>query len=291
MKIRVGSRDSALAVAQALIIINQIKKANPELEIELITMKTTGDMILDKSLDKIGGKGLFVKELDKALIDGRIDIAIHSLKDLPMEINEDLPIVAYSKRESVEDVLILKPTYEKIIEDGIIGTSSKRREIQLKSLYPNMRFKNIRGNIQTRIKKLCDEDFDATILALAGIKRLKLENYIYKIFKTDEIIPAAGQGIIAVQGRKDKDYLFLDYVNYKTSELCALCERSFVKELNGDCSSPIAAYAEIKNDKLLLRGLYCKEDEEKFVSDKMEGNINEAEKLGRLLAKKIKKNI
>lgn len=291
MKIRVGSRDSALAVAQALIIINQIKKANPELEIELITMKTTGDMILDKSLDKIGGKGLFVKELDKALIDGRIDIAIHSLKDLPMEINEDLPIVAYSKRESVEDVLILKPTYEKIIEDGIIGTSSKRREIQLKSLYPNMKFKNIRGNIQTRIKKLCDEDFDATILALAGIKRLKLENYIYKIFKTDEIIPAAGQGIIAVQGRKDKDYLFLDYVNYKTSELCALCERSFVKELNGDCSSPIAAYAEIKNDKLLLRGLYCKEDEEKFVSDKMEGNINEAEKLGRLLAKKIKKNI
>lgn len=291
MKIRVGSRDSALAVAQALIIINQIKKANPELEIELIKMKTTGDMILDKSLDKIGGKGLFVKELDKALIDGRIDIAIHSLKDLPIEINEDLPIVAYSKRESVEDVLILKPTYEKIIEDGIIGTSSKRREIQLKSLYPNMRFKNIRGNIQTRIKKLCDEDFDATILALAGIKRLELENYIYKIFKTDEIIPAAGQGIIAVQGRKDKDYLFLDYVNYKTSELCALCERSFVKELNGDCSSPIAAYAEIKNDKLLLRGLYCKEDEEKFVSDKMEGNINEAEKLGRLLAKKIKKNI
>lgn len=291
MKIRVGSRDSALAVAQALIIINQIKKANPELEIELIKMKTTGDMILDKSLDKIGGKGLFVKELDKALIDGRIDIAIHSLKDLPMEINEDLPIVAYSKRESVEDVLILKPTYEKIIEDGIIGTSSKRREIQLKSLYPNMKFKNIRGNIQTRIKKLCDEDFDATILALAGIKRLKLENYIYKIFKTDEIIPAAGQGIIAVQGRKDKDYLFLDYVNYKTSELCALCERSFVKELNGDCSSPIAAYAEIKNDKLLLRGLYCRENEEKFVSDKMEGNINEAEKLGRLLAKKIKKNI
>lgn len=291
MKIRVGSRDSALAVAQALIIINQIKKANPELEIELIKMKTTGDMILDKSLDKIGGKGLFVKELDKALIDGRIDIAIHSLKDLPMEINKDLPIVAYSKRESVEDVLILKPTYEKIIEDGIIGTSSKRREIQLKSLYPNMRFKNIRGNIQTRIKKLCDEDYDATVLALAGIKRLNLENYIYKIFKTDEIIPAAGQGIIAVQGRKDKDYLFLDYVNYKTSELCALCERSFVKELNGDCSSPIAAYAEIKNDKLLLRGLYCRENEEKFVSDKMEGNINEAEKLGRLLAKKIKKNI
>ena len=207
-KLRVGSRESKLAVVQSQIIIDCIKKHHPDLEIEFITMKTTGDKILDKALDKIGGKGLFVKELDKALIENKIDIAIHSLKDMPMEVNKELPIIAYSKREDPRDVLILPKDNLELNPDRPIGCSSLRRTLQIKKLYPDMQIKPIRGNVLTRLDKLDQGEFSALILAAAGIKRLKLEERITKEFTIQESLPAAGQGILAIQGRKGEDYSF-----------------------------------------------------------------------------------
>ena len=197
--IRIGSRDSQLAIKQAQIVMDLIHRAQPDLQLELVTMKTTGDRILDRRLDQIGGKGLFVKELDQALREGRIDLSVHSLKDMPMEIPEDLPLMAFTEREDPRDVLIC---HEEIKEEtlqkgGIIGSSSQRRILQLQKLYPNCEFRSIRGNVQTRLRKLKEEGYSATVLALAGIRRLGLEQIIRRYFTVEEILPAAGQGIIA----------------------------------------------------------------------------------------------
>ena len=197
--VRIGSRESLLAVRQAEIIRDQILRLCPEMEVEIVTMKTTGDKIMDKSLAKIGGKGLFVKELDRALMDGRIDIAVHSLKDVPMEENPDFPILACGRREDPRDVLLLKPGLQKLPEDGVVGTSSSRRMIQMKRLFPGCSFRGIRGNVQTRLRKLDEGQYSATILAAAGLKRLGLEGRISRYFSTEEMIPAAGQAILAVQ--------------------------------------------------------------------------------------------
>ena len=178
-KIRVGSRDSKLAVVQSEIIMDLIKKSHPELELELITMKTTGDLILDRSLDKVGGKGLFVKELDHALRDGKIDIAIHSLKDMPMETPEDLPLVAFSKREDPRDVLVLPQGADNPDAEKPIGSSSARRNLQMKKLY-DIPTSSVRGNVITRLNKLDRGDYSALVLAFAGLKRLDLEERPYQ---------------------------------------------------------------------------------------------------------------
>ena len=166
--IRIGSRESRLAVTQTEIIKGQIEAHFPHIRVEIVTMKTTGDRILDRSLEQIGGKGLFVKELDQALRKGRVDLSVHSLKDMPMDIPEDLPILAYSKREDPRDVLIFRQGQTESISGGMIGTSSKRRRLQLERLYPDCHFQGIRGNVQTRLRKLEEEGFCATVLAAAG---------------------------------------------------------------------------------------------------------------------------
>ena len=185
--IRIGSRESRLAVKQAEIIKDQIRRCDQTILVEIITMKTTGDKILDRSLESVGGKGLFVKELDQALADGRIDLAVHSLKDMPMEESSEFPILAYKKEQGTEEGSILTKT------GAVIGTSSKRRMIQIQKLYPNAVFQGIRGNIQTRLSKLNKEEYDAAVLAAAGVKRLNMEAVIGRYFSVDEVIPAAGQ--------------------------------------------------------------------------------------------------
>ncbi|WP_310605214.1 hydroxymethylbilane synthase [Anaerosporobacter sp.] len=289
-KIRIGSRESKLAVTQSEIVMAAIKKAHPEIELELVTMKTTGDRILDRSLDKVGGKGLFVKELDIALREGRIDLSVHSLKDMPMEVPEDLPLIGFSKREDPRDALILKDGFDIEIENGIIGSSSKRRVLQLKKLYPNLQFETIRGNVQTRLKKMEEQNYNGIILALAGIKRLGLEHIVTRVLSTDEMIPAAGQGILAIQGRRDFDYSFLDTFLDRESEIISTCERAFVTALNGGCSSPIAAYAQIQGNEIMLQGLYCEEDSEDICIGSIHGEIENAGKLGETLAKQLKKD-
>jgi len=283
MKIRVGSRESKLAVRQAQIVIDSIKKYNPDIEIELVTMKTTGDKILDKTIDKIGGKGLFVKELDRALLDGKVDITVHSFKDMPMDIDDRLPIVAVSKREDPRDVLVLPKGMNKIDFDRPIGCSSSRRKLQIEKIYPGCTVRPIRGNVLTRLEKLDRGEYSAIALAYAGLKRLGLEERIWRVFTTDEIVPAACQGIIAVQARKGFDVSFLENFNDKDSWDVSVAERSFIKALNGGCSSPAAAYGVIREDKIVLTGFYVDKNNRIYKMTKT-GDRNQGEALGYNLA-------
>lgn len=287
-KIKVGSRESKLAVIQAEIVINKIKEAYPELEFELVTMKTTGDIILDKRLDKIGGKGLFVKELDTALREGRVDITVHSLKDLPMEMPEDLPLVAFSERENPFDVLVFPKGLEEPNFDLPLGTSSLRRELQIAEIYPDWEVNSIRGNVITRLSKLDSGQFGGTTLAYAGLARLGLYDRASRVFTADEIIPACGQGILAVQGRNTEDYWYLDCINDKNAEFAAMAERAFVTYLDGGCSSPIGAFAEINGEEILIRGLYYNEDTKVYKKGRISGNVNEGQKLAVKLAQELK---
>lgn len=287
-KIRIGSRASKLAVIQTEKLIYYINKNYPDLETEIITMETTGDKRLDVSLDKIGGKGVFVKELDKALLNKEIDLSVHSLKDMPMEESDLIPIVGFSKREDARDVLVLPEGVNAWDGTGVIGCSSLRRKIQAQKLYPGATFTTIRGNVPTRLDKLDRGEYDALILAAAGLRRLGLENRIFKYFSTEEILPAAGQGILAVQGRQGEDYQFLDGFGDRESSLVAKAERAFVRQLNGGCSSPVAAYGEVKGDTLFLRGLYYREKDGTYYIGEKRGSVKEAEEIGRILAKEMK---
>ena len=242
-RIVVGSRESRLAVAQSMTLVEHLRRVLPGAEVKLLTMKTTGDRRLDRTLDKVGGKGLFVKELDAALRDGRADLTVHSLKDVPMQTPADLPLLGYSRREDPRDVLVLPEGTSALKRGGVIGTSSLRRAIQLKKLFPDCEIRPVRGNVLTRLKKLDAGEFDALALAAAGLKRLGLEHRISRIFTPDEIIPAAGQGILAVQGRTGEAYPELTGYADPDAWVCALCERAFVRELDGGCTSPVCALA------------------------------------------------
>lgn len=287
MKVIVGSRESKLAVIQSEMVIDAIRKFDSTIDVELITMKTTGDMILDKTLDQIGGKGLFVKELDRALLAEKADLTVHSLKDMPMEVSENLPLLAFSKREDPRDALVLRAGLETLPENPVIGCSSKRRKLQAQKLYPDADIRPIRGNVQTRLRKLDEGQYDAIILAYAGLKRLELGARVSKLFSTEEILPAACQGILAVQGRAGYEVPFLADFADEEAKLIALAERSFVRTLDGGCSSPVAAYAVISGDEITITGYYVDEEEKQYI-DKVKGNKYQGENLGRELALMMK---
>ncbi len=285
-KVRVGSRDSRLAVIQAEMVMEAIRRYDPEIQVELITMKTTGDKILDRTLDQIGGKGLFVKELDLALAQGEVDITVHSFKDLPMEENEALPIVALGKREDPRDVLIL--SREEFEEGSPIGCSSLRRRLQLRQLFPDQGTAPVRGNLQTRLKKLDSGEYSGLVLAAAGVKRLCLEERISRYFSTEEILPAACQGIIAVQGRRGENTDYLKLFDDPDSHIAAEAERGFVRELDGGCSSPVAAYCTLSDGNIHLEGLYYDEASDQGIKGSSEGKPENAAELGRELARRLR---
>lgn len=286
--IRIGSRESALAVIQSELAIEAIKEQQPEASLTLVTMKTTGDRILDRPLDQIGGKGLFVKELDQALRDGSCDLTIHSLKDMPMEQPAGLPLLAYLEREDPRDVLVLRQDLAELPKHPVIGTSSKRRIMQAECLFPEAEFRGCRGNLITRFGKLDAGEYDALILAAAGIVRLGYQDRISRYFTIQEMIPAAGQGILAVQGRENEAYEFLSRIDDKSARIQALAERAFVRKLDGGCSSPTAAVARIEGDLLILRGLYYEETLGDSRIGQIEGICSEAEQLGIKLAKRLR---
>ena len=287
--VRVGSRESKLAVIQAEMVMEAIEANHPGIKTELVTMKTTGDIILDRSLDKVGGKGLFVKELDRALLDGKTDITVHSLKDVPMEVDEALPLVAFSKREDPRDALILPQGVSELDFDKPFGCSSARRILQLKKIYgEKLKVELIRGNVQTRLSKVDGGQYCATMLACAGLKRLGLEDRISKLFSEEEMIPAAGQGILAVQGRRGEDYSYLDGIADPAATAAALAERAFVRTLDGGCSSPIAAFAKIEGENLTLTGLYVDEESGRHAVGQLAGETKNAEAIGKALAMKMK---
>lgn len=287
-QIRIGSRESRLAVIQSEMVIEEIRRCDPEMKTELITMKTTGDKILDRTLDKIGGKGLFVKELDAALLDGRVDITVHSSKDLPMEIDPRLPLVAFSKRADPRDVLVLPKGTDTIDFSKPIGCSSLRRQLQLKDLFPQATVAPVRGNVLTRLRKLDDGEFSALVLAGAGLARLGLEERISRWFSTEEILPAAGQAILAVQARQDVDTACLRTFDNRDSRDCLLAERAFVRTLDGGCSSPVAAFATVDGDTLTLKGMYVAGNEA-CCFETVCGPRQEGEALGIALAEEMRR--
>ena len=288
MKIRVGSRESRLAVIQSRMVMDAVAKAVPDAELELVTMKTTGDRILNKTLDQIGGKGLFVKELDQALRDDRVDVTVHSLKDMPMEVPEDLPLAAFSRREDPRDALVLPEGVSELDPSRPIGCSSRRRQLQLAALFPGVEVKPVRGNVQTRLAKLEAGEYSALVLAAAGLKRLGLEGRIHRYFSAEEMIPAAGQGILAMQTRRGMDLSFLAAVADEEATVCALAERAFVRELAGGCSSPVAAHAVVEQGTVTLTGLYVSPDETVIRRGRIAGPKEEAERMGQTLARQLK---
>lgn len=287
-RVCIGSRESRLAVVQTEMVRDFICGGFPELEVSVLTMKTTGDIILDRTLDKIGGKGLFVKELDRALVEGRSDLSVHSLKDMPMEVPDELPIIAFSKREDPRDVLVLPMGVEEWDPSLPIGCSSLRRILQFGDLMPGAEFKTVRGNVITRLQKLDSGEYSGLLLAAAGLKRLGLEGRISRYFEPDEMIPAAGQGILAIQGRAGEDYSFLDDFRDRDATYAALAERAFVKELDGGCSSPVAAHAVVHEKVLCLSGLYYDEVTNTYCKGMLEGSVDQAEETGILLARKLR---
>ncbi len=292
MKLRIGTRASKLAVAQAEMAASAIRANNPDIQIEIIRITTTGDKILDKTLEKIGGKGLFVKELDAALLDGRIDIAVHSCKDVPMEIDPNLPLVAASHRADPRDVLVYPKTKTKLDPTLPIGSSSARRRVQLARLFPKMDVKSVRGNVLTRLEKLDRGEFGALVLAAAGLERIGLGHRISKHFEVDEMLPSAGQGILAVQARDDLDTSFLEGFNDPDSFRCMVVERAFTRALDGGCTKPCGAFAQIEGDALKLRGMYVSDDETemRFGETMLYGDLEQIEAGAQEFARGLRNN-
>lgn len=287
-QIRLGSRESRLAVIQAELVRDALQRVHPDWDVIIKTYKTMGDKILDRPLDKIGGKGLFTKELELALLSGEIDLIVHSLKDVPMQVDARIPIVGVMTREDERDALVL-PKGENALDLGkLIGCSSKRRALQLRALYPGCMVAPVRGNVLTRLEKLDSGQFGALVLAAAGLKRLSLEGRITRLFSPEEMLPAACQGVLALQARAEFDRSVLLGVCDEQAHKLALAERSFVRMLDGGCSSPVAAHAVQAGEDVTLTGLYVEEDGETLHFDRITGPLREAEALGRTLAVSMK---
>ena len=255
-KIRIGTRGSHLALAQTQLFIDELHKVYPDVDCEKVIIKTTGDKILDKPLLEFGGKAVFVTEFEAAMQDGLIDYAVHSAKDMPMELMSGMDIVCVLGREDARDVLITRADYK--IEEGskaVVGTGSLSRQNQIKMIYPDVICQSLRGNVPTRIEKLRKGEFDGIILAAAGLKRLGLHNeddLRYEYFDTDKMIPAAGQGIIAVEGRKKDAQEFLQRISDKKAETELLIERMVLRKLGAGCHEPIGVYSKLTDSERIM---------------------------------------
>lgn len=288
MKLVIGSRDSKLAVVQSQMVIGFLREAHPGSDISLATFKTTGDKILDRRLDQIGGKGLFVKELDAALRAGECDYTVHSCKDLPMEVPEDLPLTCFSAREDPRDVLVFPQGASEPDPSLPIGTSSRRREVQLRALFPEATFASVRGNLQTRLRKLDEGGYGALVLAAAGLKRMGLEERIGRYLEPEEVIPSAGQGVLAVQGRVDGNPALFEGFADPVVAVAVSAERAFVTRLDGGCSSPIAAHARVTGDEVELLGLYFDEDAQQAYRGRAQGPAADAVAIAEKLADELR---
>jgi len=293
-KIIIGSRGSELALWQANFIKSQLEKKNRNLNVEIKVIKTKGDKILDTALSKIGDKSLFTKELENELIKGTIDLAVHSLKDLQTEIPEGLKLAAVTKRHSVEDVLIARrkgTTIEDLREGAVVATGSLRRKCQLMHIRPDIKVVNLRGNVPTRINKFLKSNWDAIILARAGVERLKLKKHISSYISTDLILPAVGQGALGIEINKENNFVagLLKSIHHEDSYKAVLAERALLKTLEGGCQVPIGAYAKVKSNGLYLDAMVGSLDGTITFRKKVRGSKQTPEILGRLLAKDLLK--
>ena len=293
--IRIATRQSRLALWQSEYVADTLRRAHPGIDIDIIPMSTRGDEVLDKSLAKIGGKGLFIKELETAMIEDKADVAVHSMKDVPWDMPEGMCIGGALQRADAVDVLVANS--EDIVdlaslpEGARVGTSSLRRQSQLMHLRPDLKILPIRGNVETRLRKLDEGDFDAIVLAAAGLKRLGLGERITVRLATSECLPAVGQGIIGIECREDNEKIreALLAVEHAGTRRCLDAERGFAAGLNASCESPVAAHAEIRDDELLLNGLVARPDGSEVLRGSMRGRLSDGPLLGKGLAADLKK--
>jgi len=295
MKIRIGTRKSKLAMAQTMWVAEKIKEAFPEVEIEIVKITTKGDKILSSPLSKIGDKGLFTKEIEEAMLRNEIDMAVHSLKDVPSVLPDGLELVAFSEREDPRDALICRSSWTlfTIPEGAVVGTSSLRRKALLKHYRKDLVIKDLRGNVDTRLKKLKEGQFDCIILAYAGLKRLGLESEPCEVISEDVFIPSVSQGILGIEARKDDEEIknvVRKAVNCETSEICAVLERAFLRTLEGGCQVPMGCFSKIVDGKIKVSAFVSDLEGKKFLRvDKIfpKAGVKEAETYGIKVAEEL----
>jgi len=286
--IRIATRQSPLALWQAEYVAQRLQGLFPDLQTVLVKMMTRGDKILDAPLAKLGGKGLFVKELEQGMLAGDADIAVHSMKDVPVELPEGLHLAAILSRENPHDAFVSNQyaTFKDLPDDARIGTSSLRRQCQIKMLMPDANIIPLRGNVNTRLDKLDAGDYDAIILAYAGLKRLALEHRISECLSTEICLPAIGQGAIGIECRADDLEInqMLSALHDEQTDLCIRAERAMNARLNGGCQVPIAGFAELFNNQLVMRGLVGNPDGSILYRSEKVGSLEQPEKIGQAIA-------
>ena len=287
--LRIGTRGSQLALWQANWVKSELEKRHPGLEVTLTIIKTMGDKILDVPLAMVGGKGLFVKEIEEAMLRGEVDIAVHSMKDVPTVFPKELALRCITEREDPRDIIILKSGFASFMDlpqGARIGTSSLRRKAQLLHLRPDFRMVDIRGNVETRIRKLNEDDLDGVVLAAAGMNRLGFAGQISEYLSTDISLPAIGQGALGLESRigDDETNALIDFFNHPETAWAVKGERAFLRRLEGGCQVPIAAFGEVSGDRLTLTGLVSSVDGTQFLKKTVDVSVNEAEGAGTSLA-------
>ena len=290
-EIRIGTRASALALWQAEWVKSELEKKYPGMTVTLTKIKTTGDKILDVPLAKVGGKGLFVKEIEEAMLANEIDIAVHSMKDVPTFFPDGLHLSCITKREDARDALLSrnKVKFKDLPKGANVGTSSLRRQAQLMNIRPDFVIHQLRGNVDTRLRKLKEGQYDAIILAAAGVKRLGLAENVSEYIDTEISLPAIGQGALGIECRVDDRELndMIAFFNHVDSRVCVTGERALLRRLEGGCQVPIACYGEMKSGKLHLAGLVGSVDGKRIIKDAIDGEPDKAEKLGVTLAEML----
>lgn len=291
MVLRVGTRQSRLALAQSEWVKARIEENHPDLRVELIHVRTSGDRILDISLSEIGGKGLFVKEIEAELLRANVDLAVHSMKDIPAETPGGLRLVAFPEREDPRDAFLSTRygSLDQLPEGARVGTSSLRRKVQVLCRRPDLELVPLRGNVDTRIRKMKSGEVDAVILAAAGLKRLGLVSQIREMLPVDQIIPAIGQGALGLEVREnDRDTVaLLAFLNHRETEVTVRAERSFLKELQGGCQVPMGAFARLRGGELHLEAMVGEPDGTRILRDRIQGDEESPDGLGIELARRM----
>ena len=289
--IRIGTRGSKLALRQSEWIKEQLEQRHSGIRVELVKIKTTGDKILDVPLSKVGGKGLFVKEIEEALLEKTVDVAVHSMKDVPAQLPDDLMLATFPPREDPSDALISqgqKPL-DQLPKGARVGTSSLRRGAQLLHFRPDLTLVSLRGNVDTRLNKLKSGDLQAIILAAAGLNRLGLSHLITQTIPFQQVLPAVGQGALGLEVRRgdQKTMGLLDFLNHADTQTEVIAERAFLKTLEGGCQAPIAGFARVNGDALFIEGLVAELDGSRIFKETMTGKRDQAEEMGIRMAQKL----
>ncbi|TKB45531.1 hydroxymethylbilane synthase [Thalassotalea mangrovi] len=289
--IRIATRKSALAMWQAEYVKARLEHFHQGLTVELLPMVTKGDIILDSPLAKVGGKGLFVKELEVAMLEGRADIAVHSMKDVPVDFPEGLGLQVICEREDPRDAFVSNQyqSIDALPQGAVVGTSSLRRQCQLKAMRPDLQVNDLRGNVNTRLAKLDNGDYDAIILAAAGLIRLEMSQRIAQYIAPEMMLPANGQGAVGIECRSDDDRVkaLLAPLEHTETRIRVLAERAMNTQLQGGCQVPIGGHATIDGEQLHLRGLVGRPDGSELIEAEIYGAVSEAEKLGQVLADEL----